>query len=115
MPRCAVIERGALLTRGARIEWVGEEQALPAVTPDESHDLGGAWVTPGLIDCHTHLVFAGNRAAEYAERLRGRSYADIARAGGGILSSVRALRAASEQQLFDECGAAPGGVSSPKA
>ena len=96
------IERGALLTRGARIEWVGEEQALPAVTPDESHDLGGAWVTPALIDCHTHLVFAGNRAAEYAERLRGRSYADIARAGGGILSSVRALRAASEQQLFDE-------------
>ncbi|HET9331868.1 MAG TPA: imidazolonepropionase, partial [Steroidobacteraceae bacterium] len=64
--------------------------------------LGGAWVTPALIDCHTHLVFAGNRAAEYAERLRGRSYADIARAGGGILSSVRALRAASEQQLFDE-------------
>jgi imidazolonepropionase len=105
-----VIERGALATRGARIEWVGEESALPPALaaapaghpPPEVHDLGGGWVTPGLIDCHTHLVFAGNRAAEYAERLRGRSYQEIARAGGGILSTMRAVRAASEQQLFDE-------------
>ena len=96
------IERGALVTRGARIEWVGEEAALPELAPDEVHDLQGAWVTPGLIDCHTHLVFAGNRAAEYAERLRGRSYEEIARSGGGILSSVRALRAASEEQLFEQ-------------
>ena len=96
------IERGALLTRGARIEWLGEEAALPAADLDEVHDLGGAWVTPGLIDCHTHLVFAGTRAQEYAERLRGVSYEQIARAGGGILSTVRAVRAASEQQLFDE-------------
>lgn len=101
------IERGALLTRGAHIEWVGEETALPLIAqsgeaPLHEHDLGGAWVTPGLIDCHTHLVFAGTRAAEYAERLRGRSYEEIARAGGGILSTVRAVRAASEQQLFDE-------------
>jgi imidazolonepropionase len=94
---------GALLTRGPRIEWMGAEPDLPdEYRPDESHDLHGAWVTPGLIDCHTHLVFAGTRAAEYAERLRGRSYEEIARAGGGILSSVRAVRAASEQQLFDE-------------
>ncbi|MDE2050053.1 MAG: imidazolonepropionase [Gammaproteobacteria bacterium] len=94
---------GALLTRGPRIEWVGAERDLPAgCRPDESHDLGGAWVTPGLIDCHTHLVFAGTRAGEYAERLLGRSYQEIARAGGGILSSMRAVRAASEQQLFDE-------------
>jgi imidazolonepropionase len=96
------IERGALITRGARIEWVGEEAALPEVSADQVHDLGAAWVTPGLIDCHTHLVFAGNRAAEYAQRLRGATYEDIARAGGGILSSVRALRAASPQQLFEE-------------
>lgn len=101
-PDARRIERGALITRGPRLEWVGEEAALPAVTPSEVHDLNGAWVTPALIDCHTHLVFAGNRAGEYAERLRGRSYADIARAGGGILSTVRAVRAASEQQLFDE-------------
>ena len=86
-----VITRGALLTRGGRIEWVGPEDELPATAaPAEVHDLNGAWVTPGLIDCHTHLVFAGTRADEYAERLRGHSYEDIARAGGGILSSVRA-------------------------
>ena len=96
------VARGALVTRGARIEWVGEESALPQLQAEEVHDLGGAWVTPGLIDCHTHLVFAGTRASEYAERLRGASYEDIARAGGGILSSVRAVRAASEQQLFEE-------------
>ena len=96
------IARGALLTRGARIEWVGEEAALPPASPGEVHDLGGAWVTPGLIDCHTHLVFAGTRAHEYAERLLGASYEQIARAGGGILSTVRAVRAASEEQLFEE-------------
>lgn len=94
---------GALLTRGPLIEWVGLERDLPReYRPDESHDLRGSWVTPGLIDCHTHLVFAGTRAGEYAERLRGRSYEEIARAGGGILSTMRAVRAASEQQLLDE-------------
>jgi imidazolonepropionase len=97
------ITGGALLTRGARIEWVGEEAQLPAIASGaEVHDLAGAWVTPGLIDCHTHLVFAGTRADEYAQRLRGRSYEEIARAGGGILSTVRAVRAASETQLFEE-------------
>ena len=95
--------QGALLTRGARIEWLGAERDLPShYRPDESHDLQGGWLTPGLIDCHTHLVFAGTRATEYAERLRGRSYQEIARAGGGILSSMRAVRAASPQQLRDE-------------
>ena len=96
------ITRGALLTRGELIEWVGEEAALPAAAPEEVHDLGGAWVTPALIDCHTHLVFAGTRAGEYAERLRGASYEQIARGGGGILSTVRAVRGATEEQLFDE-------------
>lgn len=96
-----LIEDGAMLTRGGRIEWVGREAERPHTEPAEVHDLGGAWVTPGLIDCHTHLVFAGNRANEYAERLRGRSYEDIARAGGGILSTVRAVRSASEAELFD--------------
>jgi imidazolonepropionase len=99
-----VIERGALLTRSGRIEWVGAEADLPAPPsgdPYEQHDLAGAWLTPGLIDCHTHLVFAGTRAGEYAQRLRGRSYAEIARSGGGILSTMRAVRSASPQELFD--------------
>jgi imidazolonepropionase len=100
-----VFARGALLTRGERIEWVGDEAQLPEEPldhPRETRDLGGAWITPGLIDCHTHLVFAGTRANEYGERLRGTSYEEIARRGGGILSTVHAVRAASEQQLFDE-------------
>jgi imidazolonepropionase len=97
------IERGALLTRAGRIEWVGPEADLPSPAgPYEQHDLNGAWVTPGLIDCHTHLVFAGTRADEYAQRLRGRSYTEIAQEGGGILSTMRAVRSASLQQLIDE-------------
>src|SRR5258708_456664 len=99
-----VIERGALLTGGGRMEWVGAEADLPAPPsgdPYEQHDLAGAWLTPGLIDSHTHLVFAGTRAGEYAQRLRGRSYAEIARSGGGILSTMRAVRSASPQELFD--------------
>jgi imidazolonepropionase len=98
-----VIEKGALLTRAGRIEWAGPEKDLPAPDgPYEQHDLEGAWVTPGLIDCHTHVVFAGTRAGEYAQRLRGRSYAEIARAGGGILATMHAVRSASVQQLIDE-------------
>jgi imidazolonepropionase len=96
----AVVEHGALVTRAGSIDWIGEEASAPAA--DQTVDLAGAWVTPGLIDCHTHLVFAGNRAGEYAERLQGASYEDIARLGGGILSTMRAVRVASEQQLFDE-------------
>jgi imidazolonepropionase len=98
-----VFEHGAILTRDSQIEWVGDESTLPEFrAPAEVRDLEGAWVTPGLIDCHTHLVFAGTRATEYAERLKGRSYAEIAHAGGGIISTMRAVRGASEQQLFDE-------------
>ena len=99
-----VIENGAILTRGGRIEWVGPDSERPAAPGSgfEEHDFAGAWVTPGLIDCHTHLVFAGTRAGEYAQRLRGRSYAEIAREGGGIVSTMRAVRSASLQQLIDE-------------
>jgi len=97
----SVVEKGAILTRQGRIEWVGQDSDRPG-SADEEQDLGGAWVTPGLIDCHTHLVFAGTRAGEYAQRLRGRSYAEIAREGGGILSTMRAVRSASLQQLVDE-------------
>jgi imidazolonepropionase len=98
-----VIENGAMWTQGGEIGWLGAEADLPKTSPPyEEHDLGGAWVTPGLIDCHTHLVFAGTRAGEYAQRLRGSTYAEIAHAGGGIISSMRAVRAASLQQLIDE-------------
>jgi imidazolonepropionase len=87
-----LIRRGALTTRGPRIEWLGEEAALPAHAAQEVHDLAGAFVTPALIDCHTHLVFAGNRADEYAERLRGRSYADIAARRASSSCSMKARR-----------------------
>src|SRR3569833_2934925 len=97
----SVVDNGAILTRLGRIEWIGSDSERPG-SVDEEHDLGGAWVTPGLIACHTHLVFAGTRADEYAARLRGRSYAEIAGEGGGILSTMRAVRNASLQQLVDE-------------
>jgi len=93
---------GALLTDGDRIAWVGSERDLPVgVRPSRTVELGDRWVTPALIDCHTHLVFAGQRAAEFAQRTSGRSYSEIARSGGGILSSVRATRAASEAELVE--------------
>ncbi len=96
-----VFQRGALLTDGAKIEWVGDDRAVPAgLRPDRLIELAGRWVTPGLVDCHTHLVFAGQRAAEFARRTSGTSYTEIAREGGGILSTVRATRAASEDELL---------------
>ena len=97
------IERGAMVTDGARITWVGPEARLPALgdTPSEEHDFGGTLVTPGLIDAHTHLVYGGLRAHEFELRLQGASYEDIARAGGGIRSTVAATRAASEEALFE--------------
>ncbi|HTV52014.1 MAG TPA: imidazolonepropionase [Steroidobacteraceae bacterium] len=99
------LAQGALVTRGERIVWVGPARELPAslaAEVAERFDLEGRWVSPGLIDCHTHLVFAGTRAAESAERLRGVSYESIARRGGGILSTVRATRAATEQELLEQ-------------
>jgi len=98
-----VLERGAVLVRDGSIEWVGDERDVPAgLRPERTIELAGRWLTPGLIDCHTHLVFAGQRAAEFARRTSGSSYADIARAGGGILSTVRATRAASEDELVEQ-------------
>jgi imidazolonepropionase len=91
----------AALVQGDRIAWLGAERDLPAgmKVNDEWHG-AGAWLTPGFIDCHTHLVWAGNRAAEFEQRLEGATYADIARAGGGINATVRATRAASEDELI---------------
>lgn len=96
-----LIQRGALLAQGDRIHWVGAECNLPAgLRVDEETDLGGALLTPGLVDAHTHLVYAGDRAHEFELRLSGASYEDIARAGGGIRSTVAATRAASAEQLL---------------
>ena len=96
------VERGAIVSDGARIAWVGDEAALPAgLTVGAEHDLGGALVTPGLVDCHTHLVYGGQRADESELRLQGASYEAIARAGGGIRSTVAATRAASDEMLFE--------------
>jgi imidazolonepropionase len=97
------IDQGALLTQGENIFWVGAEADLPidqAPFITHTHDLGGALVTPGLIDCHTHLVYGGQRAAEFELRLQGASYEEIARAGGGIRSTVAATRAATDAQLL---------------
>ena len=99
-----LIERGALLVDGDRLAWVGPESDLPAglrQTVSAEVDLGGALVTPGLVDCHTHLVYAGQRAREFELRLQGASYEAIARAGGGIASTVAATRAADDATLFD--------------
>jgi imidazolonepropionase len=96
-----VVEPGAIAVKGARIVWVGSENQIPAeIATATEHDLGRRWVTPGLVDCHTHLVYAGCRADEFAMRLAGASYEEIARSGGGINSTVRATRAVSEDALF---------------
>ncbi|PJG43998.1 imidazolonepropionase [Acinetobacter tandoii] len=94
------IEQGAIVTSGQHIHWIGAEQDLPADEYLERIDLNGAWVTPGLIDCHTHSVFGGNRSVEFEKRLQGVSYAEIAASGGGIASTVRATREATEEQLL---------------
>jgi imidazolonepropionase len=100
------IADGAIVVHQARVDWIGAMDELPehyASLP--RHDAGGRWITPGLVDCHTHLVFAGQRADEFALRLQGASYEDIARGGGGIVSTVRATRMASEEQLYEASAA----------
>ena len=91
-----VVRDAAIGIMGGKLSYIGARAKHDA---RETRSLGGAWVTPGLIDCHTHLVFAGNRAPEWEMRAKGATYEEIARAGGGILSTVRATRAASEDEL----------------
>jgi len=101
-----LVERGALLVEGERLAWVGAEAELPhGLCPDAEHELGGALVTPGLVDCHTHLVYGGDRAHEFEARLQGASYEDIARAGGGIAATVAATRAADDDSLYASAAA----------
>jgi len=96
------VEDGAVALDGDSIAWIGAATDLPD-SPERTahavHDLGGAWITPGLIDCHTHIVYGGDRAGEFEQRLEGASYEEIARAGGGIRSTVTHTRAASEEAL----------------
>lgn len=94
------IQDGVVAARDGRIVHVGPADAAPAFDAATRVDCAGRWITPGLIDCHTHLVYAGNRAGEFEQRLNGVSYADIAKAGGGIVSTVRATRQADEQALI---------------
>ncbi|MHA4868019.1 imidazolonepropionase [Duganella sp. PWIR1] len=95
------IRDAAIAVKGGRIAWLGAQADMPADAQAVTvHDGGGSWLTPGLIDCHTHIVHAGNRSDEFEARLNGATYEDIARAGGGIMSTVRATRAASEDELL---------------
>lgn len=93
------IDDGIVATQGGRILYAGTRAEAPPLEAGERIDCDGRWITPGLIDCHTHLVYAGNRAREFELRLEGASYEEIARAGGGIASTVNATRAASDDEL----------------
>ncbi|TPN38886.1 imidazolonepropionase [Mesorhizobium sp. B2-3-3] len=95
-----IVEKGAVAARDGLIVYAGAEAEMPAAFAEgETVDCEDRWITPGLIDCHTHLVHAGNRANEFEMRLAGATYEEVARAGGGIVSSVKSLRAASESEL----------------
>ena len=96
------IENAAIAVKDGKIAWIGPRSEMPGHSARESRSLGGQWATPALIDCHTHLVFGGNRAAEHEQRLNGASYEEIARAGGGIMSTVTATRAALERELEEQ-------------
>ena len=96
-----VIENAALAIKGNQIAWIGPKSDLPEGSASKTESLEGHWLTPALIDCHTHLVFGGDRAAEFEQRLNGVSYEEIARAGGGIRTTVHATRSATEEQLTD--------------
>jgi imidazolonepropionase len=99
-PGLGVIEEGVIAATDGRIVHVGAAGSADHLQPAQRVDCARRWISPGLVDCHTHLVYAGNRAGEFEQRLQGVSYADIARAGGGIVSTVRATRAASEADLL---------------
>ena len=99
-PRLGAIERGVLASSDGKIVYAGEADEAPQFEAKSRVDCEGRWITPGLIDCHTHLVYAGNRAREFEMRLQGASYEEIARAGGGILATVAATRRASEDELI---------------
>jgi imidazolonepropionase len=96
-----LIDDGLIAAQGERIVYAGPASDAPALDAKEQIDCDGRWITPGLIDCHTHLVYGGNRALEFEQRLAGASYEEVARAGGGIVSTVKATRQASTDQLVE--------------
>jgi imidazolonepropionase len=99
-PGLGLIDDGLIAARDGRIIYAGPAADVPsALDAKQRTDCGGRWITPGLIDCHTHLVYGGNRAHEFEQRLAGASYEEVARAGGGIVSTVKATRQASTDQL----------------
>ena len=100
LPGAAPVAEGLIAAQAGRIVYAGPAAAAPAFEAVESTDCQGRWITPALIDAHTHLIHAGNRAREFELRLEGASYEEIARAGGGIVSTMRATRAASEEELI---------------
>ena len=97
LPGLGIVEKGAVVVENGRIAYVGPESELPvpAIESADILDLEGRWVTPGLVDCHTHIIYGGNRAREFEMRLQGATYEEVARAGGGIVSSVKATNALS--------------------
>ena len=99
------IVQGAVGVKDGRIAFVGRRADLKDESAREVRRCGGAWITPGLIDCHTHLVFGGDRAREFEMRLEGKSYEEIARAGGGIVATIAATRAASREELIESAAA----------
>lgn len=103
LPGLGIIEKGAVVCEGGHILFAGPEDELPSslVETAEIIDLEGRWITPGLVDCHTHIVYGGNRAREFEMRLEGATYEEVARAGGGIVSSVKATNALSVKELVE--------------
>jgi imidazolonepropionase len=100
-PDYGVIDDGAIAVKDGALAWLGAQSQLPDGEAADSVSVAGHWITPALIDCHTHLVFGGDRAAEYEQRQSGVSYEEIARAGGGIMSTVRATRSETADELFE--------------
>lgn len=101
LPGLGVIEDGVIAANGDAIVYAGPAKDAPSFDAQAKWDIDGRWITPGLIDCHTHLIHAGNRAREFEQRLAGASYEEIARAGGGIVSTMAATRAASRDALIE--------------
>src|SRR5215469_1945230 len=99
-PGLGIVEKGVIASKDGRIVYAGAEADAPALDAAETIDCEGRWITPGLVDCHTHIVYGGNRAHEFELRLAGASYEEIARAGGGIVSTMRATRSAGEAELI---------------